>query len=103
MNPNLNEIYADDIDGVLIGYPMAKIRFNSTRGISENGEPIEETVLTVAIPLESLLKACRNIIDNAESDIDMLAKLAEGSVQGLRDSIVKTVPALEKKSRKRLK
>lgn len=80
------EIYADEIDGVLVGYPVSKVRFVSTNSINNEGQPVSETVLMLAIPTDALIAGCKTIINNAEGEITDLIALAEASTNRLKET-----------------
>lgn len=103
MSQNKLEIFADELDGVLVGYPISKIRFVSTMGIDDDGNQITEKVLTIAMPTEALIKACMEISKNAENDMGMLLEMAEESATSLRKAIqvnAQNKPAIKVKKSK---
>ena len=92
------EIFVDELDGVLVGYPMSKLRFVSFRGSDDDGQPISEQVLMLTIPTNELISMANYIIKNAENDASALSKMSVSATSEFQKMIQQIEKPVTKKS-----
>lgn len=92
------EIYADELAGIMLGFPMSKLTFTSSRQLGSDGKVIKTNVLTVTISTQSLIKGLNFAHDYVqENKLGLLASASEAS-ENISISIQKNMtPKVEKK------
>lgn len=77
------EIFADELAGMMLGYPISKLTFAAARQGAPNGEIEKAQVLTLSIPTLSLLTSCKLILDNAAENQELIVGVASSSQEKL--------------------
>lgn len=81
---DLNEFYADDIGGIMIGYPISKITFSSVQH-AEKDQVESRKVITLSMPTHALIKVCSAFIKSAEDNQDaIISAIKESELQILK-------------------
>jgi len=101
------EIFADELAGIMLGYPTSKLTFAAIRQGGTNGEVAKTNVLTLSISTQVLIDACNLVLNHAKTNQDLILNSASESAGKLisslqRDTVgatTKTVAASQKKTR----
>ncbi len=100
------EIFADELSGMMLGYPVSKLFFSSASQEGAAGEIAKSKVLTLSIPTQSLLSACKLILDHAIENQELIhsaASVSEESILKILSEINPPNPSgtVENKTRKK--
>lgn len=87
------EIFADELAGMMLGYPVSKLTFVTATQSGENGTIEKTKVLSLAIPTQSLLNSCKLILDNALENQELIISMASVSEEKVL-AVLSTVSAI---------
>lgn len=80
------ELYADALDGILLGYPVTKLTFVTTlKDESVNTDTqINRNVVTLTVPTIAIVDACHKILDNIRENRKELTEM-QGKTSDMLD------------------
>lgn len=78
MSPEgIKEIYVDELTSLMLGYPISKISFSSTKQVTTVGDTKKTEVMTVAIPTNVLLQTCNFVVNHIQNNQEYLLNAAQ--------------------------
>ncbi|QTR55405.1 hypothetical protein [Thiothrix unzii] len=83
---DLNELYADSVKGMMIGYPISKITFSSIQN-TEDDQVESRKVVTLSMPTHALIKICATFIKSAEDNQGAILSAIKESEEKILEAI----------------
>lgn len=77
------EIFADELSGMMLGYPVSKLTFSAAKQSGNDGAVEKNNVLTLTLSTHNLLSACKLILNNASDNQDLILSGASTSEEKL--------------------
>jgi hypothetical protein len=77
------EIFADELGGILLSYPISKLTFVTAQQIGSGGDVEKIKVLTLTLSTQNLINACKLVLANARENQELILSSASVSEKKL--------------------
>lgn len=97
-NKQCVEIFADDIMGVMLGYPMSKLTFASSVQTEPNGKASKIPVVAITMSTQSMVTALNFVLEHVNMNKGSLMDSASESAGKMLNTLEqKAIQKVEKK------